>query len=166
MAAVVSLLLALCPGHAAQAQTPTSSNPGRELTMTTHASGTFDVKLTPQNADAGAAGAAIGRMTIDKQFHGDLEGTSSGVMLAARTAIPNSAGYVALELVRGTVGARTGTFMLQHSGTMNRGTASLVLTVVPDSGTDGLMGISGSMTIIIEGKQHSYTFDYAITGMS
>ena len=134
LAVVVNLLLALCPGHAAHTQTAASSNPGRESTVTTRASGTFEVELTPQAADAGAAGAAIGRLIIDKQFHGDLEGTSSGVMLAARTAIPNSAGYVALEQVRGTVGGRTGTFMLQHSGTMNRGAASLVLTVVPEIG--------------------------------
>src|SRR5271154_193299 len=71
--------------------------------MTTHATGTFTVKATPQPPDENAGGAAIGRMLLDKQFHGDLEATSKGTMLAAGTAVQGSAGYVAIELVTGTL---------------------------------------------------------------
>ena len=132
--------------------------------MTTRASGSFDVKLTPQATDDSSTAAAIGRLSIDKQFHGDLEATSRGVMLAAGTGIPNSAGYVALERVSGTLGGFTGSFVLQHSGTMNRGAPQLVVTVVPDSGTEGLTGLSGTMMIIIAGGKHSYEFDYQFNG--
>lgn len=134
--------------------------------MTTRANGAFEVKLTPQAADDGTAPAGIGRMDIDKQFHGDLEATSRGVMLAARTGIPNSAGYVALERVSGTLGGRIGSFMLQHSGTMNRGAPQLVVTVIPDSGTEGLTGLTGAMMIIIAGGKHSYEFDYTLAAPS
>ena len=102
-------------------------------------------------------------MTIDKQFHGDLEGTSRGEMLTAGTAIKNSAGYVAVERVTGTVNGRTGTFALQHNATMTRGEGKLDIIVVPDSGTGELTGISGSMTIDITNGKHSYTFDYTLT---
>src|SRR5687768_13681012 len=108
--------------------------------MTNRATGTFDVQLKPQPADDYADAAKMGRMTIDKQFHGDLEATSKGQMLSALTAITNSAGYVAIERVTGTLQGRRGSFVLQHSGTMNRGAQQLVVTVVPDSGTDGLSG--------------------------
>src|SRR5271165_4091355 len=100
-------------------------------------------------------------MSIDKQFHGDLEGTSKGEMLGAMTEVKGSAGYVAIERVTGTLNGRSGTFVLQHSGTMTRGTQHMTITVVPDSGTGGLAGISGSMTIIIkEGGKHFYEFEY------
>lgn len=134
------------------------------MTVTTRANGTFEVKLTPQPADDGTTAAGIGRMDIDKQFHRDLEATSKGVMLAARTSIPNSAGYVALERVSGTLGGRTGSFMLQHSGTMNRGTPQLALCVIPDSGTEGLTGLTGTMVIIIADGKHSYEFEYGFAG--
>ena len=127
--------------------------------MTTHARGAFDVTLTPYPADPDGF---PGRMAIDKCFHGDLEGTSQGQMLAAQTAVQSSAGYVAIERVRGTVGGRTGTFVLQHSGLMDRGAADLVITVVPDSGTEGLAGIRGRMTILIQGGAHSYDFAYSL----
>jgi hypothetical protein len=127
--------------------------------VTTHARGAFDVTLTPQPPDPDGF---LGRMTIDKRFHGDLEGTSQGQMLAAQTAVQGSAGYVAIERVRGTVGGRTGTFMLQHSGLMDRGAAELVITVVPDSGTEELAGIRGRMTILIQGGAHSYDFAYSL----
>ena len=126
--------------------------------MTTHASGTFEVKLSPQ----AAADSALGRMIIDKQFHGDLEASSKGEMVAAMTAVKGSAGYVALERVSGTLHGKRGTFVLQHSGTMTRGAPSLSVTVVPDSGTDQLLGLRGTMTIIIEGGTHSYQFEYSI----
>ncbi|MEO7458119.1 MAG: DUF3224 domain-containing protein [Gemmatimonadaceae bacterium] len=124
------------------------------------ARGTFDVKTVPQGPDD-AAGGPFGRLFLDKQFHGDLEGTSVGTMLGARTAVESSAGYVALELVTGTLNGKRGTFVLQHSGTMSKGAMTLLITVVPDSGTDGLAGLSGTFKIIIEGGKHSYEFDYS-----
>ena len=127
--------------------------------MTTHARGSFDVTLTPHAAEPDGF---PGRMTIDKRFHGDLEGTSQGQMLAAQTGVQGSAGYVAIERVQGTIGGRSGTFVLQHSGLMDRGAAELVITVVPDSGTDGLAGIRGRMTIVIEAGAHSYDFAYSL----
>lgn len=127
------------------------------------AEGTFEVKLTPQPADAYFDAVSLGRLTIDKTFRGDLEGTSRGQMMSAVTSVKGSAGYVAIERVTGTLDGKSGTFVLQHSGTMHRGQASLVLTVVPDSATAGLTGLSGSMQIIIADGKHSYVFDYAIT---
>ncbi|MBW3655378.1 MAG: DUF3224 domain-containing protein [Gemmatimonadetes bacterium] len=125
---------------------------------TTHATGTFEVKLAPQAVTFEESG--LGRLSIDKQFQGDLQAASKGEMLAYRTAVQGSAGYVALERVDGTLHARGGTFVLQHSGTMNRGVQQLALTVVPDSATGGLEGLSGSMKIIIEDGRPSYEFDY------
>ena len=130
--------------------------------MTTRAHGTFEVKLAPQPVEGGAERAALARRTIDKQFHGDLEATSKGEMLAASTSVKGSAGYVALEQVTGTLGGRRGSFVLQHSGTMTRGAPSLTVRVVPDSGTDGLTGLTGAMTIIIADGKHSYDFDYTL----
>ena len=101
-------------------------------------------------------------MTIDKQFHGDLEATSQGQMLAAKSNVKESAGYVAMERVSGSVGGRVGTFVLQHSGTMTRGEPQLSVTVVPDSGTGDLTGLSGKMVIENAEGQHSYVFEYAI----
>jgi hypothetical protein len=133
----------------------------REKMVTGRASGTFDVKLTPQAAEEGDAG--LGRMAIDKQFHGDLEGTSKGFMLSsAATVVKGSGGYVAMEKVSGTLKGRTGSFVLQHSGTMTRGTPQLSVTVVPDSGTGQLEGIGGSMNIKIDAGKHSYEFDYTL----
>jgi len=127
--------------------------------MATHASGAFEVKMTPQ---AQEAGAAVGRMTIDKQFHGDLEATSKGEMLAVSTGVKGSAGYVAMEQVSGALKGRSGTFALQHTGTMNRGTPELSITVVPDSGTGQLAGLSGRMAIQIADGNHSYDFEYTL----
>jgi hypothetical protein len=129
--------------------------------MTTHASGSFDVTLTPQAASE-AEGAAIGRLLIDKQFHGDIEATSQGQMLAAGTATEGSAGYVAIELATGTVHGRSGSFVLQHNGTMARGEGQLVITVVPDSGTGELVGLEGRMTITIVDGKHMYGFGYTL----
>jgi hypothetical protein len=129
--------------------------------VTSHASGTFDVKLTPQAAEDGDAG--LGRMAIDKQFHGDLEGTSKGFMLSsAATVVKGSGGYVAMERITGTLKGHTGSFVLQHSGTMTRGTPHLSVTVVPDSGTGQLEGLTGTMTIKIEQGKHSYDFEYTL----
>lgn len=129
--------------------------------MTSRAAGDFEVKVLPQ---ASEEGTAIARMLLDKQFHGDLEATSKGQMLAAGTAVQGSAGYVAIEQVSGTLKGRTGTFVLQHSGTMNRGEPQLSVTVVPDSGTGELAGLAGRMDIIIEGGKHSYVFEYRLAG--
>lgn len=128
--------------------------------MTTKATGTFDVKLNPLDAYDKSADSAMRRMSIDKQYHGDLEGTSIGEMLSAGTSVKTSAGYVAIERFSGTLKGRKGTFVLQHSGIMNRGTPQLTVTVVPDSGTGDLVGLSGTMVIIIEGGKHSYEFEY------
>jgi Protein of unknown function (DUF3224) len=130
--------------------------------MTTRAIGTFDVKVTPQASDDKGEGAILGRMSIDKQFHGDLEATSKGEMLTAGTAVKGSAGYVAIEHVRGALRGRTGTFSLQHSGSMARGAPQLTITVVPDSGTGQLVGLAGNMAIIIADGKHSYEFEYTL----
>ncbi|MDQ2945302.1 MAG: DUF3224 domain-containing protein, partial [Acidobacteriota bacterium] len=117
--------------------------------MTTRANGTFEVKLTPQQPEA-QADSALARMLIDKQFHGDLEGTSKGQMLAAGTGGKGSSGgYVAMERVTGTLHGHAGAFVLQHTGTMTRGAQELSITVVPDSGTGQLAGLSGKMMIKI-----------------
>ena len=126
--------------------------------MVNNASGSFDVKLNPQAGDE----SLLGRLTIDKTFHGDLEATSKGQMLAASTDVPGSAGYVAMERVTGTLGGRSGSFVLQHTGTMTRGDAELLVTVVPDSGTGQLAGLTGRMTIDIVEKKHFYKFDYTL----
>lgn len=125
--------------------------------------GAFDVKLTPQPADEREAAAFLGRMAIDKSFHGELEATSVGQMLAARGDQPASAGYVAIERVTGTLAGRQGSFVLQHSGHSNPAGQSLEINVVADSGTDQLKGLSGTMRIIIEpGGGHFYEFDYEL----
>ena len=127
-----------------------------------NARGPFEVKLTPQPLSYDAGGAMLARMTLDKQFHGDLEATSSGEMLSFGSAA-GSGGYVAIERVTGTLGGRHGTFVLQHNATMNRGVPSLSITVVPDSATDELTGLTGAMNIIIEAGKHSYDFEYALS---
>ena len=131
--------------------------------MTTRAAGTFEVKLTPQGTDTVAEGSPLGRLTIDKRFHGDLEGTSKGEMLTAGTLVKNSAGYVAVERVVATLHGKQGTFALQHSGTMTRGVGTLTITVVPDSGTGELAGISGTMSIEIADGKHNYGFEYSLS---
>ena len=127
--------------------------------MANRATGTFEVKLTPQT-DEGEP--VVGRMTIDKQFNGDLEGTSKGQMIMASTAVQGSAGYVALERVEGSIFGKRGTFYLQHNGVMTRGVGDLSVAVLPDSGTDELLGLTGKMTININDGAHSYEFEYAL----
>lgn len=125
--------------------------------------GPFEVKLTPQPADGREAAAFLGRLNIDKQFHGALEATSVGQMLAARGDRPESAGYVAIERVSGTLEGRSGSFMLQHSGHSSPAGQSLSVTVIADSGTEQLTGLTGSMQIVIEpGGEHFYVFDYSL----
>jgi uncharacterized protein DUF3224 len=126
------------------------------------ARGDFVVTLTPQSTDEITGASTIARLAIDKQFTGDLIGVSKGEMLSAGTPTKGSAGYVAIERVVGALHGRTGTFVLQHTGTMTRGSPELTVSVVPDSGSGELTGLSGTMRIIIEGKRHSYEFDYTI----
>ena len=125
------------------------------------AAGPFEVKLTPQPP---GEDAVLSRLTLDKKFHGDLEATGKGQMLAFSASVKDSAGYVAMEQVAGTLQGRQGTFVLQHSGTMTRGNGQLAIIVVPDSGTDELVGLSGTMRIDIAGGKHSYVFEYTIAG--
>src|SRR5262249_4617925 len=116
--------------------------------MSQRAAGAFDVKVTPQKPDTQVARAAnLGRLTIDKRFHGDLEGISKGEMLATQTDTPGSAGYVAMERVTGTLKGRSGSFVLQHSATMTRGAPKATIAVVPDSGTGDLQGLSRTRAI-------------------
>lgn len=128
---------------------------------TDHAVGTFEVQLKMLGSYS-SDDPTLARMSIDKKFHGDLEGTSRGEMLSAGTAIKDSAGYVAIERVKGTLAGRSGSFVLQHSATMTRGVPSLTVTVVPDSGTGGLAGLKGALKIIIDSDSHAYEFDYEL----
>lgn len=128
-----------------------------------HATGSFEVKLAPQKPDnPQAEAAALGRMSIDKQFEGDLEATSQGEMLSVLDRNLGSGGYAAMERVTGRLHGREGSFVLQHDATMNRGAAKMDIFVVPDTGTGQLTGISGSMTISIEGGKHLYDFEYSL----
>lgn len=130
--------------------------------MTTRAKGTFEVELHPQGQQDKADGATLARMSIDKQFHGDLEAVSKGEMLSAMTDVMGSAGYVAIERVTGTLHGRAGAFVLQHTGTMMRGAPQLTVTVVPDSATGQLAGLAGTMTIDIVDGGHFYDFSYVL----
>lgn len=130
--------------------------------MTEIAKGTFTVKLAPLAFEGQAQGSKLGRMSIDKQITGDLTASTAGQMLSAMTDTKGSAGYVAIERVDGTLNGRKGAFVLQHSGTMNRGVPGLSVTVVPDSGTEELAGLRGEFKIILAEGQHSYEFAYSL----
>jgi hypothetical protein len=133
---------------------------GFALFMATQAAGTFDVKVIPQAQDESTP--ALGRLLLDKQFHGDLEAVSKGQMLSTGTTVSDSAGYVAIEHVTGTLNGKRGSFALQHNGIMTRGVGTLTISVVPDSGTDELVGLTGKMTINIDDGDHSYVFEYSL----
>jgi hypothetical protein len=175
--AVMNLVAMNLVGPAAAQTAPAQTSPAQTVpiqkapiqkgtAVSAHASGPFDVTITPQSADDKVGDPTVGRMSIDKQFHGDLEATSKGQMLAAMTEFKGSAGYVAMERVTGTLrtpgGVRSGSFALQHSGTLNRGAAQLSVSVVPDSGTGQLAGLAGKMTIIVADGKHSYDFEYTL----
>jgi hypothetical protein len=132
--------------------------------MTRIARGTFEVRMSPAAPDDEAADTSMGRMSLDKDFHGDLEGTGQGQMLFAGTAVDGSAGYVAIERVSGRLHGRQGTLVLQHNGIMTRGVGELTIRVVPDSGTGELAGLAGTMVIQIEGEKHSYELEYTLNG--
>jgi hypothetical protein len=153
----VACMIVLCFAAAAH------SSAQKGTLMSVHAAGPFEVKLTPQDDKLDPT---LGRMTLDKTFHGDLEATSKGQMLTASTDVKGSAAYVAVERVTGTLrtpaGPRIGSFALYHTGTLTRGTPELSVNVVPDSGTGQLTGLSGKMAIDISGGKHSYSFDYTL----
>ncbi|MBB6189672.1 DUF3224 domain-containing protein [Rhodanobacter sp. MP7CTX1] len=127
-----------------------------------HAKGTFEVKMAPQPAQEGVGDASIGRMALDKQYSGDLEATAKGQMLATRSPVEGSAGYVALERISGALHGRRGEFALQHNGTMTRGVPQLTVTVVPDSGTGELLGLAGTLTITQTDGKHFYDIEYTL----
>jgi len=161
---IASVCLCACLGLMAQAhgQGPAAKLLRKEPVMTRHAEGTFDVKMTPLTADEGTTGTSIGRYAIDKQFHGDLDGTSKGEMLGSGDPAKGSAGYVAIEHVTGTLQGHSGSFALQHFGTMDGSGFKLTVGVVPGSGTGELAGIAGTLNIVIAAGKHSYTFDYTL----
>lgn len=125
--------------------------------------GTFEVKMQPLDYSGQARdGVQLGRLSVDKMFHGDLEATSKGEMLSAMTPTKGSAGYVVIEQTSGTLNGKKGSFVLQHFGIMKRGEPRLILEVVPDSGTDELTGLSGTMEIIVKDGKHFYELDYEL----
>lgn len=130
--------------------------------MTLIARGTFEVSMHPQSPHEPADGATLGRMALDKVFHGELEGVGKGEMLTAVTDTAGSAGYVAIERVTGTLHGQSGSFVLQHSGTMHAGTQRLEIGVVPDSATGALRGLAGRLLIKIAEGQHFYEFEYTL----
>jgi len=130
--------------------------------MSALAQGTFTVEMKPQSEPSNAEGVSLGRMSLDKRFEGDLMATGKGEMLTALTPIKGSAGYVAIERVTGTLQGRSGSFVFQHSGTMDQGAQRLSITVVPGSGTGALAGISGTFKIDISEGRHFYEFEYSL----
>jgi Protein of unknown function (DUF3224) len=155
------ICLALGLSGVAYGQTQAAAPTLKETAMSAHASGTFDVKVSPQALSDTAADATLGRMSLDKQYHGDLEGTGKGEMLTAGSG-EGSGAYVAVERVTGKLKGRSGSFSLQHRGVMTRGTPDLLITVVPDSGTGELAGLAGKMTIKIENGKHFYELEHTL----
>ncbi|HEX6930196.1 MAG TPA: DUF3224 domain-containing protein [Gammaproteobacteria bacterium] len=130
--------------------------------MTQRASGKFEVKISPVASEGESSGDTISRLLLDKRFHGDLDATSAGQMLGAMTAVEGSAGYVAMERVSGKLNGHSGSFTLQHMGTMMRGEPALTVAIVPDSGGGDLEGIAGTMAIEITDGSHFYTLEYTL----
>jgi hypothetical protein len=130
--------------------------------MSAVAKGSFTVKMSPQSEPDVSDGVSRGRMSLDKLFEGDLAATGQGEMLTALTPVKGSAGYVAIERVTGTLSGRSGSFVFQHTGTMTRGAQQLAITVVPDSGTGALTGISGVFNLNIVDGKHFYEFEYSL----
>jgi Protein of unknown function (DUF3224) len=132
------------------------------MSESTIAKGSFTVEMKPQAEPSAADGVSLARMSLDKRFEGDLAGSGKGEMLTALTATKGSAGYVAIERVTGTLHGRSGSFALQHSGTMNRGAQQLSITIVPDSGTGELAGIAGVFKLEIVDGRHLYELAYSL----
>ncbi|MBI9043636.1 MAG: DUF3224 domain-containing protein [Anaerolineaceae bacterium] len=125
--------------------------------------GKFDVQLEPLESYAqGEDGMQLGRMAIDKTFHGELSAISKGEMLSVQTTVKGSAGYVAIEQVSGILSGKKGSFVLQHFATIMTGEKRMILEVVPDSGSGQLEGLSGKMLIIIKEGEHNYEFNYQL----
>src|SRR5580700_1003446 len=154
-AAFISAPLKARPSHRNEIQQDSSKAQGGSVAAQ-HASGPFEVKLVPQGTPDKAEGSTLARMSLDKQYHGALEATAKGEMLSAGTEVQGSAGYVAIERVTGTLNGKTGSFVLQHNATLTRGSPSLNIIVVPDSGSGQLVGITGKLNVTIEGGKHSY----------
>ncbi len=159
MKSLCSVLVALM-FMATSAQSQSTRPSPKEVLVTYHATGPFDVKMVPQDDKAGDG---LSRMLLDKQYHGDLEGSAKGQMLTGGISASKSGAYVAIEKFTGTLQGRSGTFILHHTGIMTRGTPDLTILVAPDSGTGQLEGITGKMTINIaaDGK-HSYDLEYTL----
>ena len=163
--AAVGLLLLAAPAPAPAPATPAPappSIPAPPTAGTLHARGTFDVKLTPQGEADKYDGATTARMTADKQYHGDLEGTGQGEMLSALSDVKGSGSYVAIERISGTLNGRKGTFVLGHRSRVTRGAQQLEIDVVPDSGTGELAGITGRRRSRFTEGKHEYDFEYRI----
>ena len=128
-----------------------------------HAAGSFEVTLQSLDNSDVSDDPLLGRFLLVKKFSGDLEASARGQMISAGTATKGSAGYVAIDQVTGSLHGRQGSFVLQHSGSMNRGAATLSITVVPDSGTGDLAGLAGTFKINIVDGKHFYEFDYSFT---
>jgi hypothetical protein len=158
---LLKLLLAVC---VLCAQPTSTAQTNKDLVMTRIATGEFVVKLLPLGVEGQGRtqDSKFGRMSIDKTISGGLVATTVGQMLTAMTDVKGSAGYVAIEKVDGVLDGKKGSFALQHTGSMNRGAPSLSVTVVPDSGTDELVGLAGELKIIIADGKHSYEFKYTL----
>jgi len=165
--AIAAICLAIGIGFSAfaRSQSPAPATTQKGAPVTSHAAGTFDVKLVPQGPEDKTEGSTIAHLSIDKQYHGDLEAAGKGEMLTTTTSVKGSAGYVAMERISGTLHGRSGTFVLQHSGTMAHGTFQLSVTVVPDSATGQLAGLTGKLTGTVADGKHSYEFDYSLPEM-
>lgn len=131
--------------------------------MSEKATGTFEVKVTPLPEDVKVQGVAVGRLSIDKVWSGDIVGTSKGEMMTAGGAVKGSGGYVAVEMMKVSLKGRSGTFTLMHHATMKSDADfKMLINVIPDSGTGELTGLAGALTIIVEPGKHSYVFDYTL----
>jgi hypothetical protein len=156
-------LLVLCSSLLfSQNQVPDRSDNSKEKTLSARANGAFDVKISPLRLSEQSADPKLGRMAIEKQYHGDLEAAAKGEMLTAQSELKDSGVYVAVERVTGTLNGKRGSFAMYHSGIMNRGKPELTITVVPDSGTEELQGLMGTMNIKIDNGKHSYDFEYSL----
>jgi hypothetical protein len=139
-----------------------NSADAKQKTLPGHAAGAFEVKISPLTLSEQSADPKMGRMSIEKQYHGELEAIAKGEMLTAQSEMKVSGVYVAVERVSGTLNGKKGSFAMHHTGVMNRGKPELRISVVPDSGTEDLQGLTGTMKIRIENGKHFYDFDYSL----
>jgi Protein of unknown function (DUF3224) len=160
----LTVCLGLASTLGAQTAAPVPAiQPKKEIRVSALAKGSFEVTLTPLTEGNRKDAWAPGRMSIDKQFKGDLEATSQGEMAMTGTEVQGSAGYTAIEKISGKLHGRAGTFLLQHFAVMARGVpGEWIIMVIPDSGTGELKGLAGRLTITITGKQHAYALDYTL----